>query len=133
MMTQICAQVIGNDTVITVAGQSGNFELNVMMPLIASNLLESIDILGNGAQFLNEKCVTGIEANEKRAKELVEHSLAMATSLVPVIGYDKAAKLAKEAYSKGKTIREILKESRLLSNNEIDRVLDPQGMLKPKA
>jgi len=133
MMTQICAQVIGNDTVITVAGQSGNFELNVMMPPIASNLIESIDILGNGVRLLNEKCISDIKANEKRAKELVELSLAMVTSLVPVIGYDKAAKLAKDAYSKGKTIRELLKESRLLSNEEIDRILDPQGMLKPKS
>lgn len=132
MICQIAAQVIGNDAAITIAGASGNFELNVMMPVLAANLLESIEILANGAKLFDEKCVSGISVNDKRAKELVEQSLAMVTALVPVIGYDKAAALAKKAHAQGKTIRELLKSEKILSDSEIKKHLDPKSMLKPR-
>lgn len=130
-LAQIAAQVIGNDSAITIGCQSGNFELNVMMPLIASNLLESIELLSTGSQMLAEKCVNGIKANKKRCEELVEQSLAMVTSLAPVIGYDASTKLAKEAFKNGETIREILTEKKILSKDKIDKLLDPKTMLTP--
>ena len=130
-LAQIAAQVIGNDAAITIGCQAGNFELNVMMPVITSNLLESIDLLSTGSQMLAEKCVDGIKANKKRCEELVEQSLAMVTSLAPVIGYDQSTKLAKEAFQNGETIREILTEKKVLPKEKIDKLLDPKTMLTP--
>ena len=130
-VAQIAAQVIGNDAAITIGCQAGNFELNVMMPVISSNLLESIDLLSTGSQMLAEKCVDGIKANKKRCEELVEQSLAMVTSLAPVIGYDQSTKLAKEAFQNGETIREILTEKKVLPKEKIDKLLDPKTMLTP--
>jgi fumarate hydratase, class II len=123
----VAAQVFGNDTTITVAGMSGVFELNVMMPLIAYNLLQSIEILGNAARLLAEKCVDGIEANVERCEELVEKSLAMVTSLVPKIGYDAAAEIAKESVKTGKTVRELCRERKVLPEDELREALDPWG------
>jgi fumarate hydratase, class II len=123
----VCAQVVGNDTTITIAGMSGVFELNVMMPLIAYNLLQSIEILANASRLLAEKCVEGIEANRERAEELVERSLAMVTSLVPKIGYDAAAEIAKESVRTGKTVRELCREKRVLPEDELREALDPWG------
>lgn len=131
MLIQVSAQVIGNDSAITLGGLGGNFELNVMMPLIASNLLESIAILSTGAEHFTEKCVNGIEANVEVCKDSVEKSLAMCTSLTPVIGYDKAAEIAKTAYETGKTVRQVVKELNLLSDEQIDKLLDPLTMIKP--
>lgn len=131
-LAQIAAQVIGNDTAITIGCQSGNFELNVMMPMIASNLLESIALLANGSQLLAQKCIQGIKANKKHCEELVELSLAMVTSLAPVIGYDKATQIAKESYKTGKTVREVLIAKKLIPQKELDKLLDPQSMLRPK-
>ncbi len=130
-LAQIAAQVIGNDAAITIGCQSGNFELNVMMPLIASNLLESIELLSTGSQMLAEKCVDGIKANKKRCEDLVEQSLAMVTSLAPVLGYDESTRIAKEAFKNGETIREILTEKKILSKEKIDKLLDPKTMLTP--
>jgi fumarate hydratase class II len=123
----VAAQVFGNDTTITVAGMSGVFELNVMMPLIAYNLLQSIEILGHAAQLLAEKCVEGIEANVERCEELVEKSLAMVTALVPKIGYDAAAVIAKESVKTGKTVRELCRERKVLPEDELREALDPWG------
>jgi fumarate hydratase class II len=123
----VTAQVFGNDTTITVAGMSGVFELNVMMPLIAYNLLQSIEILGNAARLLAEMCVDGIEANVERCEELVEKSLAMVTSLVPKIGYDAAAEIAKESVKTGKTVRELCRERKVLPEDELREALDPWG------
>jgi fumarate hydratase, class II len=123
----VAAQVIGNDATITLAGMSGVFELNVMMPLIAYNLLQSIEILGNAARLLAEKCVDGIEANVERCEELVEKSLAMVTSLVPKIGYDAAAEIAKESVKTGKTVRELCRERKVLPEDELREALDPWG------
>jgi fumarate hydratase class II len=123
----VATQVIGNDTSITLAGQSGNFELNTMLPLIAYNLLQSIEILGNTASNFADQCVEGIQATE-RASELVENSLMLATALAPEVGYDKAAEISKEAYKNDKTIREVAREKTDLSDEELDEVLDAHKM-----
>src|SRR5215210_5883710 len=123
----VAAQVMGNDATITIAGQSGNFELNVMLPLIAYNLLQSIDLLANAADNLTDQCVVGIQATE-RGPELVEKGLMLATALAPEIGYDKAAEISKEAYKTGKTIREIAREDTDLSEEDLDRLLDARKM-----
>jgi fumarate hydratase class II len=127
-VTMVAAQVIGNDTAITLGGQSGNFELNVMQPLIAYNLLQSIELLANACIVLAEKCVDGLQANRERAREMVEKSLAMVTALAPRIGYDLAAEIAKESYQTGKTVREICQERNVLTPGELARVLDPWRM-----
>jgi fumarate hydratase, class II len=123
----VAAQVMGNDATITIAGQSGNFELNVMLPLIAYNLLQSIDLLSNAAENLTDQCVSGIEATE-RGPELVEQGLMLATALAPEIGYDRAAEISKAAYKTGKTIREIAREETDLSEEELDDLLDARHM-----
>lgn len=128
---QISAQVQGNDLAVQIGGQHGNFELNVMMPVIAGNLFESIELLTNGAIMLADKCVAGIEANERRCTELLEKSLMLVTNLNRVVGYDKAAQIAKKAYKEGKTIRELLKAEGTLPEAEINKLLDPRSMLTP--
>ena len=125
-----CAQVIGNHTTITVAGQSGNFEINVMMPVAAYNLLQSISLLAAVARNFAEQCVKGIQATTK-GPEMVERGLAICTSLAPVIGYDAAAALSKLAYKTGKTVREVAREQTQLTDEELDRILDPASMTKP--
>ncbi|RMG52186.1 MAG: class II fumarate hydratase [Acidobacteria bacterium] len=127
----IGAQVIGNDVTIAVCGQGGDLELNVMMPVMAYNLLQSIQLLANGSRVLADKCVGGIRANRERCQSLIEGSLAMCTALAPKIGYDAAAKIAKEAYETGRTVREIAREKRVLPEDELDRVLDPRRMTEP--
>src|SRR5213083_1494456 len=127
----VCAQVIGNDTTITWAGANGNFELNVMMPVMAHNLLESVRLLANTVDVFCEKCVRGIVANEERCRELVELSMAMVTSLAPKIGYDRAAEIAKESAKTGRTVREIAREKKILPENELERELDPLKMTEP--
>ncbi len=124
----VAAQVVGNDATITIAGMSGVFELNVMMPVIAYNLEQSIDILAAAARLLAERCIEGIEANRERSAELVEKSLAMVTSLVPKIGYDAAAEIAKESVRTGRTVRELAREKGVLPEAELAEALDPWGM-----
>jgi fumarate hydratase class II len=124
----VAAQVAGNDVTITMGGMAGNFELNVMMPVIAYDLLQSIEILANGSRLLAERCVDGLEANRERTGELVERSLALVTSLVPKIGYDRSAEAAKKAYAEGRTVREVLEEQGVLSAEELDETLDARGM-----
>jgi fumarate hydratase class II len=123
----VAAQVIGNDATIALAGQGGNFELNTMLPLIAYNLLQSIDILGSAADNLADQTVAGLEATE-RGPELVEKGLMLATALAPEVGYDKAAEISKEAFKTGKTIREVAREQTDLSEDELDEVLDAKKM-----
>src|ERR1700738_934391 len=130
-MMMVCAQVIGNDAVITWSGANGNFELNVMMPVMAHNLLESIRLLTHATDVFCDKCVIGIEANEERCRELVELSMAMVTSLAPKIGYDRAAEIAKESAKTGKTVREICLEKKVLPEEELKRTLDPVAMTEP--
>jgi fumarate hydratase class II len=127
-VTMIAAQVIGNDVTITIGGQSGNFELNVMKPVIAFNLLQSIQLLSTGSRVLAEKCVDGLKADRERSKEMVERSLAMVTSLAPKIGYDNAAAIAKEAFQTGRTVREVAMAREVLSEEELEQALDPWAM-----
>ena len=130
-MMMVCAQVIGNDSAITWSGANGNFELNVMMPVMAHDLLESIRLLANVINAFCEKCVTGITANKARCAELVELSMAMVTSLAPKIGYDRAAEIAKESARTGKTVRQLCLEKKILPEAELQRVLDPVSMTEP--
>ncbi len=130
-VTMVAAQVMGNHTTITVAGTGGYFELNVMMPVMAYALLQSIGILANASRVLAEKCVDGIEANEARITELLEGNLSLGTALAPHIGYDAAAALAKEAFREGRTVRELAREKGVLPADELDRVLDARSMTEP--
>ncbi len=125
---QVAAQVIGNDAAITVGGHGGYFELNTMMPVMAHNLLQSIALLGSVSRIFVDKCLAGIRVDEARCAELIEQSLAMCTALAPVIGYDAAAKIAKESYETGKTIRQVALEHQILPEEELKRILDPWGM-----
>jgi fumarate hydratase class II len=127
-LTQVCAQVIGNDTTIMIAAQSGNFELNVMMPVMAYNLLQSLTLLSKAMNLFTLKCVRGLRANEERCLELVEKSLALATALTPRIGHAAAAEIAREAYRTGRTLKEVAAASGKLSLEELDDLLDPWKM-----
>jgi fumarate hydratase class II len=120
---QVAAQIIGNDATITMAGQAGNFELNTMLPVIAYNLLQSIHLLASGSGLLADKCVTGITANREKCASYIEKSLALATYLVPHVGYDKAASIAEKAYDTGKSIREVVLEEKLFSEDELVDIL----------
>lgn len=126
----VCAQVMGNHTTITVAGQSGNFEINVMMPVTAYNLLQSIDLLAASARNFTEQCIKGLKATDQ-GPTMVERGLAICTSLAPVIGYDAAADISKEAYKSGRTIREVTRERTSLSEDDLNRILNPENMTKP--
>jgi fumarate hydratase, class II len=126
----VCAQVMGNHTTITIAGQSGNFEINVMMPVTAFNLLQSINLLAAATRNFTDQCIKGLQATTK-GPEMVERGLAICTALAPIIGYDAAANISKEAYKTGKTIREVALEKTDLSEEELDRILDPASMTKP--
>ena len=118
-LIQVCAQVIGNDSAITLAGLSGNFELNVMMPLIAYNLLQSIHLLANAVNNFSKRCIKGLKADRKRCEEMIEKSLALATALTPKIGYEEAARIAKKAYVQNKTIRQVVEEEGLFSTEGV--------------
>ena len=130
-LIQVCAQVIGNDAAITLGGLSGNFELNVMMPLIAHNSLQSIRLLASAVENFSKRCIGGIEADRERCEEMIERSLSLATALTPKIGYDEAARIAKKAYAQRKTIRQVVEEEGILSKDELDRCLDPRSMIAP--
>jgi fumarate hydratase class II len=126
MMIQVCGQVIGNDAAITFGGAFGNFELNTMMPLIAHNLLQSIELLANAAELFTRRCVAGIQADKELCASKVEQSLAMCTALAPEIGYERAAKIAKAAYESGRTVREVAQEMSGLDEATLERFLDPR-------
>ena len=131
MVVMVAAQVIGNDAAVTVGCRDGHYELNVMMPMMAHNLLESVRLLTSAANVFADRCVAGIEANQERCGELVEQSLAMCTSLAPLIGYDNAAAIAKEAFKTGKTVREVALEKGVLGEDELAKALDAMGMTEP--
>jgi fumarate hydratase class II len=126
-----CSQVIGNDVTVTIAGQGGFLELNVMMPVMAHNILESIRLLSSSSANMAERCISGVEADRQRCNELVERSLAMCTALAPEIGYDAAAAIAKESYKTGKTVRQIASKKKILPEKRIKELLDPLRMTKP--
>jgi fumarate hydratase, class II len=135
MMLQVAAQVIGNDATIAFAasGIGSSFELNVMMPVMAYNLLQSVELLSRAARVFADRCVNGIEANRDRCEALVEQSLAMCTSLAPLIGYDQAADIAKEAFKSGKTVRQTALEKKVLDEQALDKALNPMRMTQPQA
>jgi len=125
---QVAAQVIGNDMAITMGGQGGNLDLNVMLPVIAHNLLQSVMILGSAARIFAEKCINNITANKERCGAFIENSLAMCTALAPVIGYEKAAAIAEKAHKTGKTVREVAMAEKVLPEEELVKLLDPIKM-----
>jgi fumarate hydratase class II len=127
----VCARVMGNHTTVTVAGSRGNFELNVMMPVLAHALLESITLLASVSRAFADNCVVGIEANEVRARDLLELNPSIATALNPYIGYDKAADVAKESAKRGVSVRQIVREKGLLPADKVDEALDVRGMTEP--
>ena len=131
MVIQVCTQVIGNDAAIGFAGAFGNFELNTMLPVAAHNLLQAIDLLTNASSVFAERCIDGIAADREKCEANIEKSLAMSTLLVPTIGYDKAAKIAKIAYDSGRTVRDAAREFSGLDDAALDRLLDvrnPKGV-----
>jgi fumarate hydratase class II len=131
-LIQVCAQVIGYDSAITLGGLSGILELNVMMPLIACDLLESIRLLANAADNFSKRCVEGLEADRERCEEMIEKSLSLATILTSKIGYDESARIAKMAYDQRKTIRQVVAEEGTFPKEELKRLFDPRSMTAPK-
>jgi fumarate hydratase class II len=131
-LIQVCTQVIGHDSAITLGGLSGNFELNVMMPLIAYNLLESICLLANAINNFSKKCIAGLKADREQCEKMIEKSLALATALTPKIGYDEAARIARKAYDQRKTIRQVVEEERIFSKEDLNLLLDPWSMISPE-
>ncbi len=129
-VAMLAAQVIGNDVTITIAGQSGNFELNVMLPVAAHNLLQSIALLAAGADNFANQCIDGLRATE-RGPAMVEQGLMVGTALAPRIGYEAAANVAKHAAKTGGTIREAARQLTDLSDAELDELLDPAAMTEP--
>ena len=125
----VCAQVIGNDTTITVAGQSGNFQLNVMLPLIAHNLLQSIEILANVSLLLADKAISGFTVNEDNITGALAKNPILVTALNSVIGYELGAKIAKKAYAEGKAVLDVAVELTDLSRDELERLLDPEKLI----
>ena len=129
---QVAAQIIGNDTTISIAGQSGNFEINVMMPVVAYNLLQSIELASSSCENLVDQCIDGIKATENGPK-MVTNGLAIVTTLVPHIGYDKSAYIAKQAQLENVTIKEIALKETDFSSQELDKILNPESMTDPKS
>jgi aspartate ammonia-lyase len=128
MVNMVCFEVIGNDLTITMAAQAGQLELNVMMPVIAYDLTQSLVILTNAIRSFTDRLVKGIRANEERSRGLLEKSAGIALALNPFIGYDKAAEVAKEALKRGVPLRDVVLEKKLLTEKELDEILDPYSM-----
>ena len=126
----VAAQVIGNDTTITVAGQSGNFQLNVMLPVVAYNLLQSIEALANVARLLADKAIAGFKVNEANLNAALDRNPILVTALNPVIGYELGAKVAKTAYAEGRPVKDVARELTDLTDEELDRLLDPAALTK---
>ena len=131
-VTMVCVKVIGNHNGITMAGSHGHFELNVFKPLIIHNILQSIEIMADSGKTFALYCVKGIKADKKRIKYLLDNSLMLVTALAPKIGYDEAAKIAKEAHKKGTTLKDEVIRSGALEEKEYDRIMDPMLMTKPR-
>ena len=129
-LIQISSQVIGYDSAITLGGLGGVFELNLMLPLIGHNILESVNILSNGIKMFRLNLLKDLKVNKKKCKDYIENSLAMCTSLAPIIGYDKTAEISKKAHKTGKTIRQICLEDKILDKNKLDKILDPYNMIQ---
>ncbi len=129
-VTMVCAQVIGNDATIVTAGQSGNFQLNVMLPVVAHNLLQSIDILANASTCLANSAISGFTVNADKINEALTKNPILVTALNPVIGYEKGVLIAKKAYAEGRPIKDVAREETDLTDDELDRLLDPTDLVK---
>ena len=129
-VAMVAAQVVGNDATIAVAGQSGNFQLNVMLPVVAYNLLQSIELLANGSSCLADSAIAGFTVNEERLNEALDRNPILVTALNPVIGYEKGAAVAKKAYAEGKPVREVAAAETDLSKEELERLLDPTALTR---
>ena len=131
VMNQVAFNLIGNDLTITMAAEAGQLQLNVFEPVLLYNLYESIETLGNGVRTFRENLIVGVTANEERCKSLVDNSVGVITAIVPHVGYKNAAKIAKIAIKTGQPVREIALEEGLLSEEELDEILDPFAMTEP--
>ena len=131
VVNQVAFNVIGNDMTITLAAEAGQLELNAFEPIIFYNLFQSIDTLGFATETFVDNCIIGITANEDRCRELVENSVGIVTTLAPVIGYQRAADLAKKALREKRSVREIIQEENILSPEDVSRILDPVSMTEP--
>ena len=129
-VTMVAAQVIGNDAAITIGGQSGNFQLNVMLPVIALNLLQSIELLGSASYALADSAIKGFKVNKDRLDEALERNPILVTALNPVIGYEKGAAVAKQAYKEGRAIRDVAAEQTQLKPEQLRELLDPLELTK---
>jgi len=129
-VTMVCAQVIGNDASITIAGQAGNFQLNVMLPVVAHNLLQSIEILANVAVCLADKAIAGFTVNQENIDAALDRNPILVTALNPAIGYELGAAVAKKAYAEGRPVKEVAREMTDLTDEELDRLLDPAALTK---
>lgn len=129
-VAMVCAQVIGNDTTITIAGQSGNFQLNVMLPVVAYNLLQSIEILANSARCLGDSAIAGFTVNQENINRALDRNPILVTALNPVIGYELGAKVAKTAYAEGRPVKDVARDLTDLTDDELDRLLDPATLTK---
>jgi fumarate hydratase class II len=124
----VCAQVIGNDATITIGGQSGNFQLNVMLPVVAYNLLQSIELLSNASTCLAEKAIAGFTVNIDNINRALDRNPILVTALNPVIGYELGAAIAKKAYAEGRAVKDVAREMTDLTAEELDRLLDPAAL-----
>ena len=131
-VTMVCVKVIGNHNGITMAGSHGHFELNVFKPLIAHNILQSIDLLADSSKNFGLYCIKGIKADKKKIKEHLENSLMLVTALAPHIGYDNAAKIAKDALKHNTTLKHETLKSGLINEKDYDKIVDPKKMISPK-
>jgi fumarate hydratase class II len=127
-VTMVCAQVIGNDAAISIGGQSGNFQLNVMLPVVAYNLLQSIELLANASTCLADKAIKGFTVNRGNIDRALDRNPILVTALNPVIGYELGAAIAKKAYAEGRSVREVAKEMTDLTDDELERLLDPASL-----
>ncbi len=130
VVTQVAAQVIGNDAAIAIGGMQGHFELNVFVPLLARNILDSVKLLASASRLFAEKCVDGIEANRENCERYAELTLSAATALNPYIGYDRATEIVQEAAASGRSLREVAREKGV-ENSVLDEALDYRKMAKP--
>ena len=130
-VTMVCVKVIGNHNGITMAGSHGHFELNVFKPLIIHNILQSIEIMSDSAKTFALCCVKGIKADKKRIKELLDNSLMLVTALAPHIGYDNAAKIAKNALKNNTTLKHEALKTKLVSENQYNKIVNPKTMINP--
>ena len=131
-ITMVCTKVIGNHTGITIAGTHGHFELNVFKPLIAHNIIQSIDLISDSVNCFVDFCVKGIKANKKKINQLLSNSLMLVTALSPVIGYDNASKIAKAAHKNGTTLKEETLKTGLINEEQYSKFVNPKKMVKPK-